>query len=121
MAEPVVKVFGQYETADAIRSQLLEAGFDRDQVQLSSNDDEAGAVQGNFVIGNTDSERDKSGGPISSNAAPDDHVYKRDFEEVIRRGNYILVVAPADDNQAREARRIVDQADPGHAGERVNV
>ena len=120
MVEPVVKVFGQYDIADAVRSQLLAAGFERDQVQLRSNDDEAGAVQGNFVVGNTDSKRDRSGGPVDSNAAPDDHVYKRDFEEVIRRGNYILMVAPADEDQAREAKRIVGQADPGHAGERVS-
>jgi len=121
MAEPVVKVFGQYETADEVRSQLLAAGFDRDQVQLNANNDEAGAVQGNFVVGNTDSERDHSGGPVDRTAGLDDHLYDRDFKEVVYRGNYLLIVIPGNEAQAREAKRILDQADPHQAGERVNV
>lgn len=120
MSDAVIKVFGRYDAADRARSQLLAAGFSKEQVQLSSNDDEAGAVQGNFVTGNADSERDRSGGYLDPMAGPDDHVYERDFKEVIQRGNYILMVEPSNEAQATEAKRIVDQADPGHEGERLN-
>src|SRR5690606_10584737 len=115
-----IRVFGRFDAAARARARLLNAGFGKEQVQLTSNDDEAGAVQGNFVVGNADSERDRSGGYFDPAAGPDDHVYERDFKEVIQRGSYLLVVEPADEMQADEARRIVEQADGGDEGERLN-
>src|SRR5690606_1379697 len=120
MTEAIIRVFGRYDAAEQARARLLDAGFSKEQVQLTSNDDEAGAVQGNFVVGNADSERDRSGGHFDPAAGPDDHVYERDFKEVVQRGNYILMVEPADESQASEAKRIVAQMDAGSEGERLN-
>lgn len=120
MAEAVIKVFGRFGEAEYAREQLLAAGFEREQVQLTSNDDEAGAVQGNFVTGNADSERDRSGGFLDPMAGPDDHVYERDFKEVVQRGNYVLMVLPADEEQADRARKLVEDAGPSGKGERLN-
>ena len=120
MADAVIKVFGRFSEAEKAREQLLAAGFEPDQVQLNSNDDEAGAVQGNFITGDTDSERDRSGGYLDPTAGPDDHVYERDFKEVVQRGNYILMVAPDGEEQAAKARDIVEQAEDSGKGERLN-
>ena len=119
MAEPLVKVFGRFTEAQKAREQLLAAGFGPEQVELTSNEDEAGAVQGNFITGDTDSKRDDSGGSFDPTAGPDDHVYERDFGNVVQRGNYILMVAPQDQEQASRASQILDQADSGK-GERLN-
>lgn len=120
MADAVIKVFGVFAEAEKAREQLLAAGFDREQVQLNSNEDEAGAVQGNFITGDTDSERDRSGGYFDPNAGPDDHVYERDFKDVVQRGNYILMVEPDGEEQAAHAKRIVEQAHDSGEGERLN-
>lgn len=120
MADAVIKVFSRFSEAEKAREQLLGAGFEPDQVELTSNDDEAGAVQGNFVTGNADSQRDRSGGIIDPMAGPDDHMYERDFKDVVQRGNYILMVAPADDEQAARAQTIVEQAEHSDEGERLN-
>lgn len=120
MVDAVIKVFGRFSEAERAREQLLAAGFEPDQVQLNSNDDEAGAVQGNFITGNADSERDRSGGYPAPMAGPDDHVYERDFKEVVQRGNYILMIAPQDEGQAVHARHIVEQAQDSGEGERLN-
>lgn len=120
MADAVIKVFSLFTEAERAREQLLAAGFDKDQVNLDSNDDEAGAVQGNFVTGNTHSARDRSGGFLDPMASPDDHMYERDFKEVVQRGNYVLMVMPADAEQEGRARRIVDDAEAGDEGERLN-
>jgi hypothetical protein len=120
MTDAVIKVFGVFEEAEKAREQLLAAGFDREQVQLNSNDDEAGAVQGNFISGDTDSERDRSGGYFDPMAGPDDHVYERDFKDVVQRGHYILMVEPDGEEQAAHARRIVEQAEDSGEGERIN-
>lgn len=120
MAEPVIKVFGRFSDAEQVRNQLLAAGFEKDQIQLTSNDDEAGAVQGNFITGNADSERDNSGAYPAPMAGPDDHVYERDFKEVVQRGNYVLMVAPGDDDQEAQAKDIIEQAPQSGDGERLN-
>lgn len=120
MADAVIKVFSRFSEAEKAREQLLGAGFGPDQVELTSNDDEAGAVQGNFLTGDTDSERDRSGAYLAPMAGPDDHMYERDFKEVVQRGNYILAVAPADEQQAARAREIIDQAFDSGEGERLN-
>lgn len=120
MAEPLIKVFGRFSDAEQARNQLLAAGFEKDQVQLTSNDDEAGAVQGNFVTGNADSERDRSGGYLAPMAGPDDHVYERDFKEVVQRGNYVLMVAPGNDDQEARAKDIIEHAPNSDEGERLN-
>lgn len=120
MAEAVIKVFGRFSDADQARNQLLAAGFEKEQVQLTSNEDEAGAVQGNFVTGNADSEGDRSGGYLDPMSGPDDHVYERDFKEVVQRGNYILMVAPGNEDQETQARAIMERAHQSGDGERLN-
>ncbi len=49
----IVRIFEGVEQAEKARQALLAEGFDRDAVQLSIANDEAGPVEGNFTVGNT--------------------------------------------------------------------
>lgn len=52
MTHTVVRIFDSNEQAQHARSSLLAAGFAADAVTLSVTGDEAGAVAGNFYVGN---------------------------------------------------------------------
>ena len=52
MTHTIVRIFDSNEQAQLARGALLAAGFDRDAVTLSVTGDEAGAVAGNFYVGN---------------------------------------------------------------------
>jgi hypothetical protein len=56
MNHTVVRIFDNNEQAQRARSSLLAAGFGADAVTLSVTGDEAGAVAGNFYVGNPPAE-----------------------------------------------------------------
>lgn len=69
MTFPIVRTFRDFAAAESARDELLAAGFARDAVELSSLDDEAGAEQGNFTVG--DDPDVKGGHDYSRTFAPD--------------------------------------------------
>ncbi|CUI03618.1 hypothetical protein [Massilia antarctica] len=79
----VMGVFDKVDTAEQARAALLADGFGSDALELKVHDDEAGPVEGNFLVGNT---------PIES----DQHVYDRNYANPVQRGQCILMVNAAD-------------------------
>ena len=52
MSHTLIKVYDDFSAAQNAREQLLASGFSSSSVHLSSRDDEAGPVEGNFTVGN---------------------------------------------------------------------
>jgi hypothetical protein len=111
MNHTIVRVFDSNEQAQRARSSLLSAGFGADAITLSVTSDEAGAVAGNFYVGNPPSD------------AGDDS-YERTYANPRLLSQCILTVDTGDDDAAvARATNILDQlgaraADPAAGGER---
>jgi hypothetical protein len=90
MEKPLIYVFDEMATAQRVRDELLKCGFDPAGVRLSSTDDEAGPVQGNFTVGNAPS-------------AVGGSDYSQTFAAPTQRGTCLLTIAPVDPTQAEYA------------------
>ena len=102
---PLVCSFDRLEAATGARDALLGAGFAPAAVQLSVIADEAGPVEGNFLVGN--GRRDN--GAEATGQPGDAPVYGKNFSRSISRGVHLLVVEAADDEQRRLAGSVLDQ------------
>ena len=105
--EQLVRTFDNYTAAEQARAALVSAGFSTDWVQLTSTGDEAGAVQGNFTVG--DSPR-VSGG--------DD--YNDVYRPTAQLGHFIMTVEAPSPSEADRAAAILEghgarSGDPGSA------
>lgn len=58
MPHTVVRIFNDLTIAQHARDQLLNSGFTPDSVHLSANQDEAGPVEGNFILDEMDTGHD---------------------------------------------------------------
>ncbi|HWP17611.1 MAG TPA: hypothetical protein VNO84_00610 [Burkholderiaceae bacterium] len=96
--QTLVRTFEAYARAEQARTALLAAGFAPDAVQISSIDDEAGPVEGNFVIGNGRDVQDES--PAQPN-------YCSNFARVVERGVHVLTVAVHDEAEGRRVDQVV--------------
>ncbi|MCW7540085.1 hypothetical protein OOT46_19810 [Aquabacterium sp. A7-Y] len=96
MSHEVVRTYDRLGDAEQARLTLLSSGFDADSVHLSSTVDEAGPVEGNFLVGN---------GRRSSGRAD---AYDRNYAQVAHRGSVLLTVDAEDGEQQRRAAGILD-------------
>jgi hypothetical protein len=94
MEKPLIYVFDEMATAQRVRDELLKCGFDPAGVRLSSTDDEAGPVQGNFTVGN-------------SPAAVGGSDYKDTYAGATQRGTCLLTITPVDATQAQYAVKLL--------------
>jgi len=100
MANEIVKVFDRYEDAEQARSALLAAGFAPGQVRLQCNEDEAGPVEGNFLVGN--GRRPGRAGGVSSAADHGDLPYELNYDHPELRVLHLLLLdVPSDEQRAR--------------------
>ena len=100
MANEIVKVFDRYEDAEQARSALLAAGFAPGQVRLQCNEDEAGPVEGNFLVGN--GRRPGRAGGVSSAADHGDLPYELNYDHPELRGLHLLLLdVPSDEQRGR--------------------
>ncbi|MFB9245571.1 hypothetical protein IV454_27585 [Massilia antarctica] len=90
----VMGMFDKFDTAEQARAALLADGFGSDALELKVHDDEAGPVEGNFLVGNT---------PIES----DQHVYDRNYANPAQRGQCMLMVNAVDAATAARASAIL--------------
>lgn len=97
MATTILRVYDNFSNAENARNALLSCGFSSSRVNLNVKEDEAGPVQGNFIVGNTPSFGDAG------------RTYADDYAEVVQRGAYLLRVDADDDDQASLASRIMDR------------
>lgn len=112
MANTVIRVYDDFDAAEQARDTLLQAGFTKEEVQLTSREDESGAVHGNFITGDGTTTRDRhDGGLFRVRSGNDDSNYGRDFApaDPQRGAAYILTVDAADEGGARQASEIMDR------------
>ena len=101
MANEIVKVFDHYEDAEKARSALLGAGFTPGQVRLQCNEDEAGPVEGNFLVG-TGRRAGRAGGVSSRAGDHGDLPYELNYDHPELRGlNLLLLDVPSDELRSR--------------------
>jgi len=90
----LLRSFDSFEHAEAARAALVDAGVPTEAVRIEVLQDEAGPVEGNFLVGNG---RPTAG--AASRAAPGggpDAPYEHNLSKVITRGVYLLVVDTVD-------------------------
>ena len=99
MIDPVVFLDDHFDDADRARSALLDAGFAPANVHLSARHDEAGAVEGNFFIGN------------GAREAPGDE-YENDFAAPVQRASNMLEVEVQEAGDRERATEIMMRFHP---------
>jgi uncharacterized protein (TIGR02271 family) len=110
----IVGVFDSYSTADRVAQELLQSGFSRNEVKVTSNETfTSDAARGNASLSGTHTGH-SAGGGISGffrnlfGAGDDDD---ETYAEAIRRGGAVVSV-DADDDRIEMARDIIDRYDP---------
>ena len=92
----IIRVFDALDHGEQARAALLGQGFQAHEVHLTVRDDEAGAVEGNFAVGNS---------PVES----DGHIYARNYARPRQRSNCLLQVDAADAAKAAQAATILEE------------
>ena len=104
MPAPILISFDTFEAACAARDELVAAGLPPAAVQLREMEDEAGPVEGNFVIGNG---RSVAAGRGADVRADGDFPYAANFANTAARGVHLLVVEVIDEAQRAQAAGIL--------------
>jgi hypothetical protein len=104
---PLPRIFEQLKDAEQAREALIAEGFDRDRIQLTSRQDEAGPVEGNFVVGNTKEDTVERTEFSRTLGGEGDNTYRHNFERVVDRGMYMLVVEAQEGAEAERAAAIM--------------
>lgn len=94
MNHAIAMIFDVYDHAQSARDALLAEGFPADEVSMSVANDEAGAVQGNFTVGNL---------PMES----EQHTYDRNYANVRQAAQCLITVAAQDEAAAARAAGIM--------------
>ena len=93
----LVRSFATLERAEAARSAVLSLGVSSDAVQLQVLQDEAGPVEGNFLVGN-------------GREAPDDtSAYAANFANPVARGSCLLVLLTIPDDQQSKVESVLNE------------
>src|SRR5947209_5699400 len=91
MSTPLIHSFQSLDDADAARAALLDAGVPADAIELRVINDEAGPVEGNFLVGNGLDQRESQ-----RQDTDDPNPYKANFQNAVTRGVFLLIVGPID-------------------------
>ena len=94
MNHAIVRIFDVYDHAQSARDALLAEGFPPDGIMMSIANDEAGPVEGNFTVGNLPMESDR-------------HTYDRNYAEVPKVAQCLVMVAADDEAAAAKAASIL--------------
>ena len=93
----LVRSFATLERAEAARSAVLSLGVSSDAVQLQVLQDEAGPVEGNFLVGN-------------GREAPDDtSAYAANFANPVARGSCLLLLLTIPDDQQSKVESVLNE------------
>lgn len=109
MPHTLVRVFDSLATAEAARRALLESGFDQAEVELSATEDEAGPVEGNFVLDEKDTGAGSAPGPISKLFGLETRTGAYNNDTPVWRSAVRLVVAAGDEAHLARAGEILDR------------
>jgi hypothetical protein len=94
MNHPIVRIFDDYDHAQSARAALLAEGFSADGINIRIANDEAGAVEGNFTVGN-------------AQTASADHSYANNYGNVQQVSQCIMTVDAGDEQAAARAAGIM--------------
>jgi len=86
------KIFRSLAEAESAQNALREAGFERDSLSLSSQADEAGPVEGNFVVGNGRDDPALGSAPTPDSGGESDNPYQRNFSDQSAEGIFLLTL-----------------------------
>lgn len=105
MNKQIVRVIERFEDAERARQALLDAGFDRNGIDISPTGDEAGPSEANFTVG--DSPEVKGGSD-----------YRDVYAPAPDTGRCVVAVT-ADESQLKRAAEILEyhggkDNDPAH-------
>jgi hypothetical protein len=106
--EPLLRSFGSLDEMTAARRSLLDAGLPADILETRVIEDEAGPVEGNFLVGNG---RTTHGGPPGGVLAGPEVPYEQNFSRVVTRGGHLLLVHARNAQQRELAQSVLK----GHA------
>jgi len=90
------RIFRSLTDAEAAVRALREAGFDREAVNLISQQDEAGPVEGNFVIGNGQEDPSLGSALTPDSGGESENPYQRNFGDQAADGIFLLTVETED-------------------------
>ena len=102
----IVRVIENFQDAERARQALLDAGFDRDGIEISHTGDEAGPSEANFTVG--DSPKVKGGTD-----------YKDVYAPGLEIGKCVITITADSDKQLEKAASILEyhgakDNDPAH-------
>jgi hypothetical protein len=106
MPHTLVRVYDNFTAALNARNALLGAGFPPSSVQLTSKVDEAGPVDGNFILDYEDSKDGPRSEFCQSLFDSEPHIEGRTYYDVAERGNHVLTVEANDEEQLARASDI---------------
>ena len=101
------RIFGKLQDAENAREALRAEGFLRDRIQLTSLQDEAGPVEGNFVVGNSKQDTVEHSEFSNRLGGEGDNTYQHNFARTMERGMYMLVVEARDETECGRAAEIM--------------
>jgi hypothetical protein len=103
----LVKVFDSFGAAERARNELLHSGFAEPDVYLRAPDDEAGPVEGNFVLDSSDTDEVGKPGLLDRMLGREDKRKYRITPEPVWRGAYMLSVEADSDDRLSMANDIM--------------
>lgn len=106
MENTLVRVYNKFSDAENARNALLASGFAPDSVHLSSTADEASPVSGNFILEYKDTEKGGDNSALDALFNRDDPNEGQGHTEVAWRGNFLLTVDVANEEQLHHASDI---------------
>ena len=105
----VVRIYDNLAVAQHARDQLLSSGFAPDSVHLISNQDEAGPVQGNFILDENDIGHGRGGGLMHRLFGTAERTDAYNSSRPVWRDSYLLTVDTDDDAQLERASDIMER------------
>jgi hypothetical protein len=105
MPTTLVSVYDRFPDADKARNELLAFGFDIDHVHLRAQEDEAGAMKGNFTVGNPDRNLDNDRSKFGPDK--DNQTYARGYAHPQQHAEILLTVDAENTQQIQQAATIL--------------
>lgn len=93
-------VFDTFEDADRARDAAISDGFSREDIVFSNRQEEAGPVEGNWMLPPVDSRHDEKEGFFHSLVADSDEATESYAKTAVtQRGNFLITVSLEDDRR----------------------
>jgi hypothetical protein len=105
---PALHSFSSLDAANAAVDALVAAGLPRAAMQVTVLQDEAGPVQGNFLIGNGQTTH---GRPPDANRTGLEAPYDENFRQPAYRGGFLLALEGLDEAQRLRAQATLARFD----------